>query len=341
MFKYTLQRLGLMLMTLLIITCMCFVLVRMLPPVALPPEDPHTSVVLAQREAFGYNKPYMVQFWIFLKNIFTKFDWGVSDKLYFGQDVAKMFVSKLPATMIVNLYSIVLSIPIGIILGIIAALKKNTWIDHTISTLTMVVISVPSFVYAFLIQYILSFKLGWLPFLMEPLKGRSYLDWSVFVSMLPAVLSLSFGTIAGFTRTTRAELTEVLALSFGNIAGNMRMIRAELTETLTCEYMLLARTKGLTRRQATVRHAMKNCMVVILPAIFSNFIGIMGGSLVIEKIFSVPGVGALYLNSINGRDYNIFMMLTVFYTAVGLLAGIVVDISYGFIDPRIRMGSKK
>ena len=319
MFKYTLQRLGLMLMTLLIITCMCFVLVRMLPPVALPPEDPHTSVVLAQREAFGYNKPYMVQFWIFLKNIFTKFDWGVSDKLYFGQDVAKMFVSKLPATMIVNLYSIVLSIPIGIILGIIAALKKNTWIDHTISTLTMVVISVPSFVYAFLIQYILSFKLGWLPFLMEPLKGRSYLDWSVFVSMLPAVLSLSFGTIAGFTRTTRAELTEVL----------------------TSEFMLLARTKGLTRRQATVRHAMKNCMVVILPAIFSNFIGIMGGSLVIEKIFSVPGVGALYLNSINGRDYNIFMMLTVFYTAIGLLAGIVVDISYGFIDPRIRMGSKK
>ena len=308
-----------MLMTLLIITCMCFVLVRMLPPVALPPEDPHTSVVLAQREAFGYNKPYMVQFWIFLKNIFTKFDWGVSDKLYFGQDVAKMFVSKLPATMIVNLYSIVLSIPIGIILGIIAALKKNTWVDHTISTLTMVVISVPSFVYAFLIQYILSFKLGWLPFLMEPLKGRSYLDWSVFVSMLPPVLSLSFGTVASFTRTTRAELTEVL----------------------TSEFMLLARTKGLTRRQATVRHAMKNCMVVILPAVFSNFIGIMGGSLVIEKIFSVPGVGALYLNSINGRDYNIFMMLTVFYTAVGLLAGIVVDISYGFIDPRIRMGSKK
>ncbi|MBE5809788.1 MAG: ABC transporter permease [Clostridiales bacterium] len=319
MFKYTLQRLALMMMTLLIITCMCFVLVRMLPPVELPPEDPHTAVVLAQREAFGYNKPYLVQFGIFLKNVFTKFDWGISDKLYFGQDVAKMFVSKLPATMIINLYSIILSIPIGIILGIIAALKKNSWIDHSISTLTMVVISVPNFVYAFLIQYILSFKLGWLPFLVEPLNGRSYFDWAVFLSLLPPVLSLSFGTIAGFTRTTRAELTEVL----------------------TSEFMLLARTKGLTRGQATVRHAMKNCMVVILPAIFSNFIGIMSGSLVIEKIFSVPGIGGLYLNSINGRDYNIFMLLTVFYTAVGLLASIVVDISYGFIDPRIRMGSKK
>ena len=86
---------------------------------------------------------------------------------------------------------------------------------------------------------------------------------------------------------------------------------------------------------------MKNCMVVVLPAIFGEFIGIMSGSLIIEKIFSVPGVGQLYINSINGRDYPMFMMLTMFYTAIGLAAGIVVDISYGFIDPRIRMGSRK
>ena len=105
--------------------------------------------------------------------------------------------------------------------------------------------------------------------------------------------------------------------------------------------MLLARTKGLTRAQATVRHALKNCMVVIVPAIFGEFIGIMSGSLIIEQIFSVPGVGGLYLNSINGRDYPMFMLLTSFYTAIGLVAGIIVDISYGFIDPRIRMGSRK
>ena len=82
-------------------------------------------------------------------------------------------------------------------------------------------------------------------------------------------------------------------------------------------------------------------MVVILPAIFGEFIGVVSGSLIIEKIFGVPGVGGLYLNSINGRDYPIFMMLTVFYTTIGLVASIVIDISYGFIDPRIRMGSKK
>ncbi|MFR8088421.1 MAG: ABC transporter permease [Lachnospirales bacterium] len=317
MLKYVIKRIALMLVTLFIITLMCFVLIRMLPPVELPLEDPHSVVIEARREAAGYNKPYLVQFGIFLKDIFTEWDWGVSDVLYFGQDVASIFTSRLPATIFVNLYSILFSIPIGIILGIIAALKKNTWVDHLISTLTMVCISVPSFVYAFLIQYFLSYKLGLFPFLMN--SGTNYFSWSMFVSMLPPVMSLSFSVIAGFTRTTRAELTEVL----------------------TSEFMLLARTKGLTKTQATVRHALKNCMVVVVPNIFSQFIGIMSGSLIIEKIFAVPGVGNLYINSITGRDYPMFMMLTVFYTTIGLLANIIVDISYGFIDPRIRMGSKK
>ena len=317
MFKYTLQRIFYLMVVFLIITCMCFILIRMLPPLPLDPMRPETLVVEARREAMGYNKPYLVQFGIFLKNVFTDFNWGVSEKLYYGQDVTKIFFEKLPATMLVNLYSILGSIPLGIGLGIFAALKKNTWIDYFISTATMVCISVPSFVYAFLIQYFLSFKLNLFPFLMN--AGKDYFSWSMFVSMLPAVFSLSFGVIAGFTRTTRAELTEVL----------------------TSEFMLLARTKGLTKAQATVRHAMKNCMVVVLPSIFGNFVGILGGSLIIEKIFGIPGVGGLTLNAINGRDYNVFIMVTCFYTLISLLSGLVVDISYGFIDPRIRMGSKK
>lgn len=317
MFKYTLQRIFYLMVVFLIITFMCFILIRMLPPLPLDPMRPETLVVEARREAMGYNKPYLVQFWIFLQNIFKDFNWGVSEKLYYGREVTAIFFEKLPATMLVNLYSIIGSIPLGIGLGIFAALKKNSWTDYAISTLTMVCISVPSFVYAFLIQYFFSFKMNLFPFLMNP--GTEYFTWSMFVSMLPAVLSLSFGVIAGFTRTTRAELTEVL----------------------TSEFMLLARTKGLTKAQATVRHAMKNCMVVVLPSIFGNFVGILGGSLIIEKIFGIPGVGGLTLNAINGRDYNVFMMVTCFYTLISLLSGLVVDISYGFIDPRIRMGSKK
>jgi len=317
MFKYAIQRFLYMLLVLLIITCMCFVLVRMLDPHTLPPGDPHAEVVAQRREAQGYNEPVMIQFGIFLKNIVTEFDWGVSDVLFFGQDVWDIFLERLPASMIVNFYSIILSIPIGIGLGIFAALKKNSWVDYMISTLTMVVISVPSFVYAFVIQYVFSYKLQWLPFLMK--SGTDWFSGEMLISILAPILSLSFGVIAGFTRTTRAELTEVL----------------------TSEFMLLARTKGLTKAQATIRHAMRNCFVVVIPAIFGEFIGILGGSLIIERIFSIPGVGGLTLAAINGRDYPIFMLTTVFYTAIGLVAGLVVDISYGFIDPRIRMGSKK
>ncbi len=315
--KYAVQRILFMLLTLFIITLVCFVLIRLLPPVELPPNDPHADIIRARRIAQGYDKPVLEQFVIYLKDIFVNGSWGVSDVLFFGQEVGPKFVERLPATVIVNLYSIIFAIPIGIAFGIIAALKKNTWIDHTISTLTMVVISVPSFVYAFLIQYFLYFKWGLLPAVVK--SGTDWFSWEMFVSMIPPVLSLSFGVIAGFTRTTRAELTEVL----------------------TSEFMLLARTKGLTKAQATIRHALKNCMVVILPSIFGNFVSILSGSLIIEKIFSVPGVGQLYINSINGRDYPMFMMLNVFYVSIGLAASIVVDLSYGLIDPRIRMGSRK
>ena len=317
MFKYTLQRIAYMILVFLAITFMCFVLIRMLPPLPLDPMRSETMVVEARREAMGYNEPYLVQFGIFLRNIVTEFNWGVSEKLYYGREVAEVFFEKLPASMLVNLYSIIFSIPIGIALGIWAALKKNTRTDYIISTATMVCISVPSFVYAFLVQYFLSYKLAIFPFLMK--SGTDWFSWEMFVSMIPAVLSLSFGTIAGFTRTTRAELTEVL----------------------TNDFMLLARTKGLTKAQATIRHAMKNCMVVVLPSIFGSFIGILGGSLIIEKIFGVPGVGGLTLNAINGLDYNVFILTTCFYTIIGLAGALVVDVSYGFIDPRIRMGSKK
>ncbi|HCE34573.1 MAG TPA: hypothetical protein DEQ88_04295 [Clostridiales bacterium] len=167
-----------------------------------------------------------------------------------------------------------------------------------------------------LIQYFFCFKLRWFPITMN--SGYDYFTWDMFRSMLPAVFSLCLGSIAGYARYTRAELTEVL----------------------TSEFMLLARTKGLTKAQATVRHALRNAMVPIFPSILAEFVSVLSGSLIIEQMFSIPGVGRLYLNSITFQDYDFFMLLSGFYTLVGLVAGIVVDISYGFIDPRIRMGAK-
>ncbi len=317
MFKYVVKRILLMLLTFFIIMTLCFILVKMLPLTNLPQDPALRDIILARRELMGYNKPILVQYGIFLQRVILHWDWGIGETMYSGREVVDIFAEKLPPTILINIYSLLFSVPIGIALGIFAALKKNKWQDHVVSTGVMILVSVPSFVYAFLVQYVLSFELNLFPFQIN--SGTAWLSPSMFFSMIPAILSLSFGVIAGLTRFTRAELTEVL----------------------TGEYMLLARAKGLTKGQATVRHALRNAMVPILPMIIGQFISILGGSLVIEQIFGIPGVGPLYIQAINVRDYNFFMMLSAFYTFIGLAATILVDISYGFIDPRIRMGSRK
>lgn len=318
-FKYVVKRVLLMLLSFFVIITVCFVLVRMLPR-TLPTDKNLAAVIEARWEALGYNKPIIVQYGIYLKNIFTAWDFGTSWYISTLTPAWDVIVDRLAPTVLVNLYSLLFSIPIGLLLGILAAVKKNKWQDTFISTATMIFISVPSYVYAFLVQYFFYYKLGWFPAIVSSLAdaGGSWFSPKMFYSMILPVLALSFGEIAGLCRYTRAELTE----------------------TLTSDYMLLARTKGLTRGQATVRHAMRNAMVPILPMIISSFISILGGSMIIEQIFSIPGVGKLYIQSIQLLDYDVFMMDTVFYTFIGLLAGIVVDISYGFIDPRIRMGER-
>ena len=320
MLKYVLKRIVLMLFTFFVITTICFLLIKMLPQ-EMPTDKNLSAQIQARWKALGYDKPLLVQYGIYLKNIFTKWDFGTSWYLERMKPVTEVMGKRLLPTVLVNFYSLIISIPLGILLGIIAAIRKNRWEDQVISVLIILFVSVPSYVYAFIVQYL--FYTKW-HIVSSPTilaledAGGSYLTWAMFKSMIPAIVSLSFGEIAGLCRFTRAELTE----------------------TLTSDYMLLARTKGLTKSQATVRHALKNAMVPILPMIISSFIGILGGSMIIEQIFSIPGVGQLYVKSIQQLDFDVFMIDSIFYTFVGLLAGIVVDISYGFIDPRIRMGER-
>lgn len=317
MFKYILKRLGLMIMTFLIIFLISFVLIKLLPIVVNVTIGQDKEIIEATLRARGYYDPIPVQLVNYIKRIFHG-DFGVGVNLpeYRNKPVWDVFVEKLPPTVLINVYSTIFSVPLGIALGIFAALKKNRWQDHLISTGVMIFISVPSIVTAFLVQYIFCFKLNWFPLMMN--SGFDYFSVSMFKSMVPAVIAMSFGSICGYARFTRAELTEVL----------------------TSDFMLLARTKGLTRGQATLHHALKNAMVPIFPSIVGEFISVLSGSLIIEKIFSIPGVGGLYLDSINYQDYDFFMMLSCFYILIGLAASIVIDLSYGFIDPRIRMGAK-
>ena len=333
MFKYVMKRLGLMLLTFLIIITMCFILIKLLPIHVNVGSDQDPLIAYKQLEGRGWitnirqeangtytydRVPILKQLVIYVNKIFTEGDFGMATTYgeYLNMPVWDVFVRKLPPTVLINIYSTLIGVPIGLGLGILAALKKNKWQDQVINVFIILLISVPSIILGLMIQYFLCFKLNWFPLTMK--TGTEYFTWEMFNSMLPAVFALCLGSIAGYARYTRAELSEVL----------------------TSEFMLLARTKGLTKSQAIYRHAMRNSMVVIFPSILSEFISVLSGSLIIESMFSIPGVGGLYLNSITFQDYDFFMLLSGFYTLVGLTAGIVIDISYGFIDPRIRMGAK-
>ena len=333
MFKYVTKRLGLMLFTFIIIFTMCFVLIKLLPipTSALPGQDPEivmktlegrgwiTNIREGENGVWEYDRvPILIQYGTYLKRIVTQGDFGLVTTYgeYLNMNIWEVFVSHLPPTILINIYSTLIGVPIGLGLGILAALKKNKWQDQLINIFIILLISVPSIVLALMLQYVFCFKLGWFPLTMS--TSNEYFTWEVFRSMIPAVFALCLGSIAGYARYTRAELSEVL----------------------TGEFMLLARTKGLTKGQAIYRHAMRNSMVVIFPSILSEFVSVLSGSLIIEKMFGINGVGGLYLNSITFQDYDFFMLLSGFYTLVSLTAGIVIDISYGFIDPRIRMGAK-
>lgn len=323
--KYILKRILLMLFTFFIIFTICFFIVRALPwPIISAPGSGGDEIAREFRSRNHYDDPIIVQYFYFFVRLFTADDggnFGYSFQIEWLATPWSLMVSRLTPTVLINVYTMIVAVPIGLGLGVFMALRKNHIEDHLLSVFIMLFISVPSFVYAFLVQYLFGTVWNILPLTMHAV-ARYDGNWfhpEMFRSMLPAVISMSFGTIAGFARYTRAELTEVL----------------------TSDFMLLARTKGLTRTQATLRHAFRNSLVPIFPMILGEFIGILSGSVIIESIFAVNGVGGLFLEAITKRDYDVFLFVGMFYVIIGLVGGLVVDLSYGVVDPRIRMGGSK
>lgn len=264
---------------------------------------------------YFYSRPILERYGNWLSNVFLHWDWGVSNNFSVNQPVFDILINRLPTTISINIISVIISVPLGIGFGVLCALKKDSIFDNVSQLVIMAFISIPGFV---LISYLImgAYSTDWLP------------------PFWPADTEPIARRIAGF-------IVPVTALSIGSIAGYARFVRAELCEVLSSEYLLLARTKGLTRGQAILRHAFRNSMVPVLPSVVSEFIAILGGSMILENLYQIRGVGQLYIAAFNSRDYDLLMVDMAFYTIIGLLAAIVVDLSYGFIDPRIRMGAKK
>lgn len=348
MTKYVLKRLALAVLTCFVILTLTFFLMKMLP-FAEPTGslsikwafyqkqvnlgyviqsdvelnhlgtalwDAPESVVGLGNKAYFYKAPIIDQYFNWIQNIFTKWDWGTSTAIKPNFSAMDIIASRLPVSMGINIISVIISVPLGIVLGVVAALKKNKLTDHIISTAVMIFISVPSFVIISLLLLLCCYQNKWLP---STWPGSGMSNETKFLGYIIPVLSLSFGSICGYCRSTRAELCEVMS----------------------SDYLLLARTKGLTRRQSIVRHALRNAMVPIVPSIIAEFISILGGSMILESLYTIPGIGRLFIDCINLKDYNVLLTDMAVFTMISLAADVLLDISYGFIDPRIRMGAKK
>lgn len=304
-----------MVLTLFIIITISFFAIRLIPGDVLG-EGANPELRAAMRARYHLDRPIIEQYVIFIKN-FLSFDFGESINLYPRRPVFEVIAEKVPLTLVLNIFSLIITIPTGIACGIAAALKKNTLTDHAISTMVVFNVSVPSFVFASLLQYFLAFKLGWFPILLD-LKASFMSTKQLWSMVLP-----------------------VLALSFGGIATITRYMRAELFEALGSEYMLLARAKGLTQLQATVRHALRNSFIPLCNVIVPMFMSVLSGSMVVETIFNIPGLGSLMTSSISTSDYYLTIAILFVYSLINLTSVLVVDLSYGIVDPRIRIGGGK
>ena len=316
MARYVVDRIIAMFLTLFIIMSLSFFVIRLMPQNIFENPELPAEVIKMLEDKMHLNDPLYVQYYYYLKGIVADGDFGVSVKIRPNMPVFELIKSRVPITMLVNVLSLFISLPLGIIAGTLAALYKNKAIDNIISVLIVICISVPSFVFASLLQYTFTHAIPVFPTLYNP--GAKTLAQVLHSVALP-----------------------VIALALGPIATIARYLRGELIETMGSEFLLLARTKGLTQRQAITRHAFRNSCVPLANIIISMFAGIMGGSMVIESIFGIPGMGGMLVKSINAGDHPLTIALLVFYSFISLVTVLITDLSYGILDPRIRMGSKK
>ena len=267
-----------------------------------------------------YRVPIVEQYGSWLRNVVTEWNWGTSTRISINAPAFSVISEKIPLTLTLNFLVLLVYIPFGFAFGIIAALKKDSFVDNLMQILIMVFLSIPGLVFVLVLVVIFSYQLD---------------------NMLPSLFPL-LGVESNY-EVARGFIIPLLAAGLPSIAGLTRLLRAELSEVLTSEYVLLAKTKGLSHKQAVMRHAIRNSLVPMVPVIIGSFAGLMGGSFILESVYSIPGVGRVTLAALaTGQyDYNVIMASSAFYGIIGLVTVLIVDLSYGLIDPQIRMGAKK
>lgn len=304
--KYTLKRVITALFTLLAILLVLFVLMQLMPGSPFNDEKLNDSQRAALYAKYGLDQPVVVQFFRYVGNM-LRGDFGVSYNISKNTPISQLIQTRLPISILIGGFAVLIGAVLGLLLGLLAALKHNTIWDSIATIISVIGVSVPSYVFALALSYSLGFKLKWFPMLFN-------IQDVMESSVLPSI-SLSMFTMASIARFTRSEMLEVLG----------------------SDYMLLAESKGISGASLIFRHALRNALIPIITVLAPLIVDLMTGSLVVEKIFAIPGVGSLLVTAIQSNDYNVVISLSFVYSAMYIIIMLVVDILYGIIDPRIRL----
>lgn len=304
--KYIARRVLISFLTLLVIILVLFILMQLLPGSPFNDERLTIEQQTVIMNKYGLNDPLPVQFFRYLQNMLVG-DFGKSYTISKDTDVAILLQNRLPVSLALGGISIVLGAAIGLFLGVFSALKHNTVWDSVSTFVTVLGVSIPSYVFALGLSYYFGFQLKLFPMLFSPADGAN-------AYLLPAV-ALSMTVMATVGRFTRTEMLDVL----------------------NSDYIQLVESKGVSGPRLVMTHALRNASISILTVLGPLVVSLMTGSLVVEKIFSIPGIGQLMVQAIQSNDYNIIISLAFVYSALYIGVMLVVDILYGVLDPRIRL----
>ena len=308
MLRYILKRFVMMIITILIIASLTFFLMLKIPGSPFDSDRTTNPTIQANLERYyNLDEPIYVQYFTYLKRIVT-FDFGPSIKKP-TETVNELLERGFPISFELGIITIVVALISGITLGTIAALRHNGVIDYLAMTIAVIGISVPNFILATLFIQVFAVYWGWFP----------AATWQSVSHMVLPTLALATGPMAIIARLTRASMIEVL----------------------TQDYIKMARAKGLKPWRVVVRHALRNALMPVVTILGTMLAGILTGTFVIEQIFGIPGMGKYFVESINNRDYPLIMGTTVFYSAFLVFSLFLVDIVYGFLDPRIKLHKKE
>ena len=304
--KYTLKRVLTAIFTLLVILLVLFILMQLMPGSPFNDEKLNADQRAALYTKYGLDQPVVVQFFRYVGNM-LRGDMGVSYNISKNTPISQLIQTRLPISIGIGGLAVTIGAVAGLLLGLLAALKHDTIWDSLATVLSVIGVSVPSYVFALALSYTFGFRLSWFPMLFSAKD--------VFGSSVLPSISLSMFTMASIARFTRSEMLEVMG----------------------SEYMLLAESKGLSGPTLIIRHALRNALIPIITVLAPLIVDLMTGSLVVEKIFAIPGVGSLLVSAIQSNDYNVVIELSFIYSALYIVIMLVVDILYGIIDPRIRL----